>query len=233
MSVEKTNIDIWAGELELKSLKFKEKFIVYAKNRSYPFFARTDKERELWIEAFCRAIDINNGVATNLHHASESYTRLAARSVTRYNSNQRPTKMIGGDNYESIAMKINYDTFRGYLMKRIDKREWYHTSNFHKRHFDVNFDRSIIVVKKLATDDTIHKRISLNTIRSCTIKVEVESDQSPNKEFKRSKSWLSKMRKSEDESCKWNFSFELDMSDRTMELYAPNRLDREKWVNMF
>ena len=36
------------------------------------------------------------------------------------------------------------------------------------------------------------------------------------KGFKRSKSWLSKVRKTEDEKSKWNFCFELEISDRSM-----------------
>ena len=41
------------------------------------------------------------------------------------------------------------------------------------------------------------------------------------------------MRADAEEICKWNFSFELELTDRTLELYAPTRIDREKWVMMF
>ena len=33
--------------------------------------------------------------------------------------------------------------------------------------------------------------------------------------------------------CKWNYNFEIDLTDRTMELFAPTRKDREKWVMIF
>ena len=46
---------------------------------------------------------------------------------------------------------------------------------------------------------------------------------------------LSKLsrRKGDDETCPWNYCFILETMDRTMELYAPTRKDREKWVHMF
>ena len=49
----------------------------------------------------------------------------------------------------------------------------------------------------------------------------------------RSKSLLSKLRKDENELCPWNFNFELELSDRTMDLYSPTRIDRDKWVYIF
>ena len=111
-------------------------------------------------------------------------------------------------------------------------------SNFHKRHFDLKFDRAIILVRKSVNDDAIHKKIPVNSIRSCTIKNENEHVLDENGAysstgFKRSRSWLSKMRKTDDETCVWNFCFELELSDRTMELFAPTRMDREKWVEIF
>ena len=33
--------------------------------------------------------------------------------------------------------------------------------------------------------------------------------------------------------CQWNFMFELEFTDRKLELYSPTRIDRDKWVNIF
>ena len=41
------------------------------------------------------------------------------------------------------------------------------------------------------------------------------------------------MRADETELCIWNFMFELQFSDRTLELYSPTRIDREKWTHIF
>ena len=41
------------------------------------------------------------------------------------------------------------------------------------------------------------------------------------------------MRKDDEETCAWNFNFILELSDRNMELFAPTRQDREKWVMIF
>ena len=44
---------------------------------------------------------------------------------------------------------------------------------------------------------------------------------------------MSKVRKSDQEQCIWNFGFELELNDRSLELYAPNRQERERWVTLF
>ena len=52
-------------------------------------------------------------------------------------------------------------------------------------------------------------------------------------EQKRSSSLLRRMVTKQSQGCSWNFAFELELSDRSLELYAPTRIDREKWVNLF
>ena len=120
-------------------------------------------------------------------------------------------------------------------MKRIEERKLYHMSNFHKRHFEMVWNRAIIIVKKFGgKDDPVHKKIPINSIRNVKIKDQEVVDEDGNDTgFKRSRSWLSKVRKTNEELCVWNFCFELEMNDRSMELYAPTRQDREKWVMLF
>ena len=48
-NIEKTQLDIWAGEADIKLLKTKQKFLVFTKERTYEFFARNVKERDIWI----------------------------------------------------------------------------------------------------------------------------------------------------------------------------------------
>ena len=63
----------------------------------------------------------------------------------------------------------------------------------------------------------------MESIRSVKVVEEAEEGQVDDGEFKRSKSWLSKVRKNEDEKSKWNFCFELEISDRSIQLYSPTR----------
>ena len=44
---------------------------------------------------------------------------------------------------------------------------------------------------------------------------------------------MSKLRADENEMCQWNFMFELEFTDRKLELYSPTRIDRDKWVKIF
>ena len=50
--------------------------------------------------------------------------------------------------YYSNTLTYTRDDVQGYLIKRIDNRKIYHTSNFHKRYFILDFDRGQIDVKK-------------------------------------------------------------------------------------
>ena len=48
-NVEKTALDIWAGEADIKMLKTKEKFLVHTRDRTFEFYARNAKERDIWM----------------------------------------------------------------------------------------------------------------------------------------------------------------------------------------
>ena len=112
---------------------------------------------------------------------------------------------------------------RGILIKKIEERKLYHISNYHKRHFIMDWPKCCMLIKVFGgEDDRAHKTIQLESIRSVKAIDEAEEG-ADDGEFKRSKSWLSKVRKDDDEKSKWNFGFELEISDRTMQLYSPTR----------
>ena len=48
----------------------------------------------------------------------------------------------------------------------------FHTSNFHKRHFELNFQRALIIVRKKESDDSVHKKYAISIIKKCTVNVE-------------------------------------------------------------
>ena len=51
-------------------------------------FAKTKTERELWVEHFCKIIDVNAGREVDFNKPSETYVKLQesenGRSVTKY-----------------------------------------------------------------------------------------------------------------------------------------------------
>ena len=53
------------------------------------------------------------------------------------------------------------------------------------------------------------------------------------KETKRSTSILRKLSGMKVKECKWNFAFLLSFREKTYELYAPTRSDRDEWVKTF
>ena len=97
----------------------------------------------------------------------------------------------------------------------------------------MEFTKSLILIRDYA-DGVAHKKIPTENIRACTMHNQEEKVlEEENGSFKRSKSWLSKLRKDDDEKCTWNFNFLLELNDRSMELFAPTRQDREKWMMIF
>ena len=51
------------------------------------------------------------------------------------------------------------------------------------------------------------------------------------RERKRSASFI-RRRQEPERHCGWNFALSLEFSDRTYELYAPTRADRDEWVRI-
>ena len=51
------------------------------------------------------------------------------------------------------------------------------------------------------------------------------------RERRRSASFI-RRRQEPERHCGWNFAFSLEFSDRTYELYAPTRADRDEWVRI-
>ena len=60
---------------------------------------------------------------------------------------------------------------------------------------------------------------------------EVE-DRVEERKQEKSKSLLRRMSTSKVTYCKWNFGFMLKFPEKTYELYAPTRKEREKWVEV-
>ena len=139
-SVEKSNVDIWKGEADIKILQAKQKLILHTKDKVFEFFAESEKEREVWVEYFCRVLDHNEGLVVDLNVPSKNYMKIArdgARSVTKYTSGNQPTlqNVRGFQEYRSQTLTIKKDSMQGVLIKKIEVRKLYHMSNYHKRHF--------------------------------------------------------------------------------------------------
>ena len=59
---------------------------------------------------------------------------------------------------------------KGTLIKKIEVRKLYHMSNYHKRHFFMDWKKGQMLVKKFTgEDDTAHKTIMIDAIRSVKV----------------------------------------------------------------
>ena len=98
-------------------------------------------------------------------------------------------------------------------MKRIENRKLFHKSNFHRRHYQIDFKNQVIMVRKVHADDWSYKTINLTDVIGVTVSQKDELNSTIEKDNEllkaRSRSLLSRFRKDNSEQCPWNFSFEL------------------------
>ena len=60
IEVKSLNLDVFKGEhQEIKQLPFKYKFMVRTLDRDYVYFAKTPKEREVWLQGFSKILEYN------------------------------------------------------------------------------------------------------------------------------------------------------------------------------
>ena len=72
----------------------------------------------------------------------------------------KQTEKNGNYSYSSTNLNFNDVIIKGDLMKRITKVKFYHTSNFHKRRYEINFKKGLLLIGK-DTDLKLSKEINL------------------------------------------------------------------------
>ena len=88
-------------------------------------------------------------------------------------------------------------------MKKIENRKLFHKSNYHRRHYEIDFQGAAILVRKVHADDWQFKRLPLSEVKGVTITQQDELNSTMEKENellkKRNRSLLSRFRKDENE----------------------------------
>ena len=116
LAVDSLQIDVFKGEhKKTLDLDFRKKFVVRTMKREYMFFARSDIEREVWLESFARAIDINKQGATNINLKAVSndyYQMIAANTPNQYTIPRQKkitikSKIDGAEVYKSDYLQVN------------------------------------------------------------------------------------------------------------------------------
>ena len=77
-----------------------------------------------------------------------------------------------------------------------------------------------------------HKSHKQAELISCTLLTEQDiAEKIEERKRRKSKSLLRKM-SGKITTCKWNFGFSVEFPEKTYELYAPTRKERDKWVEV-
>jgi hypothetical protein len=117
-------------------------------------------------------------------------------------------------------------------MKRIEKKSmWHIDTDFHQRFLKVEFGNPFCYFYQKITDQAWQKAHNQSDIKSCKALTDEDiTKKIEEKNRQRSQSILKRMSTSETRRCMWNFGFSLELVERTYELYAPTRKERDKWV---
>lgn len=115
--------------------------------REYMFFARNDVEREVWIESFAKAIDINKSGATNvnLKAVSNDYYSMVSQgtpnnyAVPKSKKITIKSKIDGVEVYRSDQLQVDKSRISGQVMKAIENISLFHSDKYHERLFVLEF----------------------------------------------------------------------------------------------
>lgn len=74
-----TDLDVYTDEV---NCPWKHKFVVFIQSptpENFPFFARNSNELHYWLFAFCKALDVKNGIVKLTSSTQTAYSQLLAR----------------------------------------------------------------------------------------------------------------------------------------------------------
>ena len=205
--------------------------------RDFLFFAKSDVEREIWVESFSKVIESNERGMTNFNLKSSSAIYMKqmnsstplVQSIHRDNilKREKRAKIEGIESYHSEYLEVTKFAIKGEFQKAIENLGLFHKSEYHRKYFMLEFGQPYCYYYKSKKDSAHQKSYFQSDIISCAIMDESEvSEKLQERERKRSKSFL-RGKNQELKRCSWNFPFKLAFKDREYELYAPTRADRE------
>jgi DNA mismatch repair ATPase MutL len=66
--------------------------------------------------------------------------------------------------YSSLVLNSAFSSIEGYMLKRIDAKQFYHVNQFHLRYFRIIFQSNVMIVKSDKADRKVTKEISLSEL---------------------------------------------------------------------
>lgn len=132
---------------ESEEVLFRNKFNIYTREFNLELYAKTVKESDMWVEAFCRAIEIKHKSGfTNWAEESKMYLEQKKEWQGKKDKSA-PSRLLisleaevdGMEEFKSTNMYFNCNLLEGYLMKKIMNKKVYHTKSYHKKFFRIFF----------------------------------------------------------------------------------------------
>jgi hypothetical protein len=112
---------------------------MYTRDFNFELYAKTTRERDLWVESFCRAIETKHSSAfTNWSEDSKKWLETKNEWEARKSRYSQVltiirTQVDGLDEFKSANMFYNCVQVEGWVMKKINNKKVYHVKPFHKK----------------------------------------------------------------------------------------------------
>jgi len=192
---------------ETDEVQFRNKFNLYTKDFNFELYVKTNKEREYWVEAFCRAIETKHkNAVTNWAEESKLFNETKKSWLVRKDKitqskllRQVEMEVDGMMEFKSANMYVNCNQIEGYLLKMISNKKVYHTKPFHKKYFQIVYETGSIKIFNTKEEKTPTRVIPLQSLHSVTV--------------------LS-ARSAGENDCPWKFGFTMKTLECTMQLHC-------------
>ena len=176
---------------------------------------------------------------------------IGAENVTGYPANASADKSKSSQNcvsFKSPDLDFNYFGVKGHLFKQIENKKVYHSQDFHKKFYEINFFDAKLKIFKELTDSKPKEEIALRMITEVRIDFEQEADKKSVQDKaqvqlilhkgqrKRSNSLMNRLfgaNPDQKPECVWQFEFILVTVGRTYVFRAPSKEVRQHWYRIF
>lgn len=135
-------------------VQFRHKFNLYTREFNFEMYVKTNKEREMWIEAFSRTIENKHKLNATYWAAESQYYKETKQDWDLKKDKVKTIRLHrsievnvdGMEEFKSSNLFFNCNQLEGCVMKKITNKKVYHSKPFHKKYFQIIFSSGNIAI---------------------------------------------------------------------------------------
>lgn len=153
-------------------VQFRNKFNLYTREFNFELYAKTNKEREMWIEAFSRSIENKHKINAAYWAEESKFYAEAKKDWELKKDKQRGSRLCraielsidGMEEFKSANLFVNCLQLEGYAIKKINNKKVYHSKPFHKKYFRIFYAQGNIAVYSKKEDTEPNRVIPTHSL---------------------------------------------------------------------